>query len=243
MANLKPQSPLTYMDDYIFPLTSADQVIIDEQGHRLDSVLGDMLRVEEIASSGGGVSVDAASVQGKTVQDIYNTLYPVGSIYTSSTATNQSSSLGFGTWKLVGKQFIDTAEYDNSANTFFTPNATNTTSAAVVCIRSGTTLTVRLQINNKVAIGTTELVMGTFNWEAMGISGLSYDLFYFLGGSVDGDDAFLYRVYKNGDVHIWKYINSSIAANKNCYTSFTVTVPYTKMLDSACDKFHWKRTA
>ena len=36
MANyLKPQSPLQKGTDYIYPLTTADQIIIDENGTRL----------------------------------------------------------------------------------------------------------------------------------------------------------------------------------------------------------------
>lgn len=241
MANLKPQSPLKYMDDYIYPLTSADQVIVDEKGTRLDSIMSGMIYSEEIISNGGPIAIDADSVCGETPQSIYNNLYPVGSVYTTSTAVNPGTLLGFGTWKLVGKEFRDASEF-NSDNTFFIPDATNTTSADVCCIRSGASMTIRLHIHNKVAINTAELVMGKFNWEAMGVTQLPFDLFYLLGGSVDGDDAFLYRVYKDGNVHVWKYISSSIAKDKDCYSVFSATIPHENMLDSACDKFYWERT-
>lgn len=39
MAYLKPQSPLKKGEDYIYPITTVDQVISNEDGTRLNAVL------------------------------------------------------------------------------------------------------------------------------------------------------------------------------------------------------------
>lgn len=49
MAYLKPQSPLQQGSDYIYPITTADQIIIDDNGTRLGDGDGNVNINDQIA--------------------------------------------------------------------------------------------------------------------------------------------------------------------------------------------------
>lgn len=240
------KSTLTHMDEVIYPLTTAEQVIVDEKGTRLNTAISGMLLAEEIDADGGGVSIDAASVLGETPNSIYNKLHPVGSIYMTTTSENPSDLLGFGTWELTGKGFKEflTIERIDSDGKYFTINGTNTTSATTYISRSNSSIDMRLHLINKVAWGDTELAIGNFNLEELGISAFPYMLRE-LGSSDDGNCVASFTINEDGSVgNSDAFAEASIAKANNIQLPIhCASIPHELMLDSACDKFYWKRIA
>ena len=88
MAYKKPQDPLTNNGFGIYPLTTADQVILSD-GSRLEKA--------------GKINADKLS--GKTLTEIMLEIYPVGAIYTSTVATSPASLFG-GTWERLKDRFL-----------------------------------------------------------------------------------------------------------------------------------------
>ena len=256
---LKPQSALKHMDDYIYPLTTADQVIVDEtEKTRLSEVLSKtQLYFDEVPSSGGGVNINATSVGGYNVEQLMNKLYPVGSIYTTTEAINpglhldgnneeKAGLLGFGSWELIGKGFKEFSELDriDSENKYFIINTTNTTSATTYISRSNSSIDIRLHLVNKVAWGDTELAIGSFNLEELGISGFPYMLRE-LGSSDDGNCVAAFSINQDGSItNTDAFAEASVAKANNIQLPIhCASIPHELMLDSACDKFYWKRIA
>lgn len=135
----KPQSPIQSGEDFIYPLTTADQVILSD-GSRLEkngqiSIGGGTVKtVSGIAPDSAGnvalgaanigaatagevsqlksdkldktaTAADASKLGGKTLAEIMLTLYPVGSIYMSVSATSPASLFG-GTWEQLKDRFL-----------------------------------------------------------------------------------------------------------------------------------------
>lgn len=88
MAYKKPQDPLTNNGFGIYPLTTADQVILSD-GSRLEKV--------------GKINAD--KLDGRTLAEIMLEIYPVGAIYTSTVATSPASLFG-GTWEQLKDRFL-----------------------------------------------------------------------------------------------------------------------------------------
>ena len=81
---LKPQSPLQKGADYIYPLTTADQVIIDEAGTRLGDGKGNLNVIDEEAR----VAANAALTAATNAQSTASAAMPKANFsWDSSTAT------------------------------------------------------------------------------------------------------------------------------------------------------------
>ena len=84
--HLMPQAPLMYGEDYIYPLTRAEQVVLSD-GTRLEKN-----GVLSVRTSDGG-SLDPLA------------FYPIGSIYLSVNATNPGALFG-GVWEQIKDKFM-----------------------------------------------------------------------------------------------------------------------------------------
>lgn len=84
----KPQSTLVQGGVGIYPLTTADQVILSD-GSRLEK--------------DGKINVD--KLGGKTLAEIMLALYPVGAVYISANSTSPASLFG-GTWTQLTDRFL-----------------------------------------------------------------------------------------------------------------------------------------
>ena len=84
----KPQSTLVQGGAGIYPLTTADQVI-----------LGDGSRLEKDGK------INADKLGGKTLAEIMLELYPVGAVYISANSTSPASLFG-GTWERIDGRFL-----------------------------------------------------------------------------------------------------------------------------------------
>ena len=106
MTYKKPQDPLTNNGFGIYPLTTADQVILSD-GSRLEkngSVnLVTLPTTEE--TPGNAPTINAGTFGGMTVGQFVDMIYPVGSIYISASATSPETLFG-GTWESIGGRFL-----------------------------------------------------------------------------------------------------------------------------------------
>lgn len=165
--------------------------------------------------------------------------YPVGSVYVSNTNENPSSRLG-GTWELIDKEF---KSYASSSNNFFNADSTNCELNSCYYTRGGHSIQMRLNYTNKVSLSDTNLTLGTFDFDELGVTAFPYSLYNVIGAT-DGGNALL-TAYINYSTGILTHAESTstVAANNSCYLLFEVVLTYNRMLDSFCDKFYWKRTA
>lgn len=93
----KPQSTLVQGGVGIYPLTTADQVILAD-GSRLEK----------------GGKINADKLGGKTLAVIMLALYPVGAVYISANSTSPASLFG-GTWESISGRFLLAADSTYSA--------------------------------------------------------------------------------------------------------------------------------
>lgn len=88
MAYKKPQDPLTNNGFGIYPLTTADQVILSD-GSRLEKA--------------GKINAD--KLDGRTLAEIMLALYPIGAVYISANSTSPASLFG-GEWTQINGRFL-----------------------------------------------------------------------------------------------------------------------------------------
>lgn len=178
-----------------------------------------------------------------TKQNYLDIIYPIGSIYTTNTNINPSTSLTIGTWALVDKEF--SFKKINIADVI-TLNKTNCTSLTGQIIRNNHFLSVYFSLNPKVAITDSTLQMGTFNLSNIGVSSL-YSQSY--SSMSDGGQAiFTYNISASGvfsttDVIVRGSSTASSAAGTTLIGYCVIPISAGQMLDECCDRFFWKRTA
>lgn len=168
-------------------------------------------------------------------------VYPVGSVYLSSSNTNPSETFG-GTWKLVDKEFKPQIL---SGEEIFTINTTNVSELSnAYCVLSGHNLHLRIYIKNKVAFGEAALQLGTVHFANIGVTRLPITVYGF--GASDALNGPLYfslnttsGVMTHYDLH--GEGSTSTGSNINYHIEQEILPDY--MLDSFCSKFCWKRTA
>lgn len=170
-----------------------------------------------------------------------NEAHPVGSVMITVTNTNPSASVGGGTWENIDKEF---SWYKPSTNTGWTINSTNTTSANVYWGRSGHTISITGSFVNKVDLADTELTIGTLNLGTLGISRTGQD-HWFTGYSDNGSCILMMKFsYNTGNLNVCDVVGDPyVSAGRSCNFGFTLNIPSTFILDSASNKFYWKRTA
>ena len=106
MAYKKPQDPLTNNGFGIYPLTTADQVILSD-GSRLEkNGVVDLVTLPTTEETPGNApTINAGTFGGMTVSQFVEMIYPVGSIYMSANATSPASLFG-GTWEQLKDRFL-----------------------------------------------------------------------------------------------------------------------------------------
>lgn len=167
-----------------------------------------------------------------------NDIYPVGSVYCSSTNTNPSSKFG-GTWELKNKGFISLGD---GGTKYFTANSNITTYNCYV-VRNGKTLRIRLEFTPAVDITDTGLELGTFSLTEMGIEGFNVNYLDILGGSDGGNCACTFRISSAGIVTVSDIVGlDTFPKGQACYVDFTTPLTLSRMLDNACNEFYWVRT-
>ena len=177
----------------------------------------------------------------------FDSVNPVGSILITSTNTNPSSELG-GTWELIDKEFTSYSITDSGNGDIFQKNTTNVGDYNIYFTRSGHSIMIRLMCKNLVELNDDAVELGNILFEKLGISRTYYSLYSHLGGT-DGGNAVVQCTlnYTSGLVTVTdvlhKVVGSNVATDSEIYFEFNLTLHRSHMLDDACNKFYWKRTA
>lgn len=171
---------------------------------------------------------------------------PFDYILITDNNTNPSSYLG-GTWTLIDKEFKELKAEDNSGN-YFTINETGATSYTLFLIRNKKSIYCRLNVYNAVELSDNDVIFGNLNFQALGISRLYFGHVSSLGATDGGNTAFQFSInWETGKVTsndiLPKSDTESVGIGKSCYMYFELPCHTEYMLDSACDKFYWKRTS
>ena len=186
-------------------------------------------------------------ISAENLNNNFELMHPVGSIFVTNSNVNPSEQLG-GKWSLINKEFSSAKGSDTGNGTYFTKHSTNVGNYGLYFVRNGNSIDIRLMVKNNVELSDDKVILGNILFENLGFSQLYYSLYSHLGGT-DGGNAVIQctLMYDTGEVSandvIHKSNASNVATNSEIYFEFSFTVPMEYMLDSACDKFYWKRTS
>lgn len=176
----------------------------------------------------------------------FHTMYPVGSVYCSSTNTNPSALYG-GTWELIDKAF-------STANHIIYQGQNDTLKQfSILAEKSGNTVRFIIDMTTKIEV-TDVTPLGRISKDTMSKLGLTEAPYYFLNDLkgtlavvVDSGTIAHVQLAKSGEVTMYSVFNvdgtKTIPANKRIFFDGVVTCKPEQMIDSFCDRFYWKRTA
>lgn len=177
-------------------------------------------------------------------KNLIDYVYPVGSICIRETKSDPVSTLG-GTWTLVDKEFTSLYIEDTN-NTYFTPNTDVVSSCTVRIVRTGHTITIKIYVTipETVSLTDTSSTLGSLNYEALGISELPTNRSFPIGYS-DGGNAIMmgYLYGDTGALTVNDIVGADSVSGTSVYFDFTETITSNYMLNTACNKFYWKRKA
>ena len=175
----------------------------------------------------------------------FESAYPVGSVYCSSTNTNPSTIFG-GTWELIDKGFKNNSTEITQDPTDYLLNFD------VASIRTGQTVRFRIHLTTGEDINDKSVTLGTVDLQAHGLqeNNESYFLYGVFGGvamSDGGDATITYDFNNTGVLEVNDCLNVNgthvLPAGSSFYINVVVTTSQSRMNDTFCDKFYWKRTA
>lgn len=175
---------------------------------------------------------------------LFLAMHPVGSLYWSGENVNPSATYG-GEWELVDKEFASTSVSDNtSEKVLFSPNETNINFYAAYMYRGGHSVRLRIDVRSNVEFSDTSYEIGTLNLETIGVSGLSSSIISTLMASDASNGAVMVNISYNGNVEANDVVKTPTTYDGvTFYMNADITFSQNLMLDSACDKFCWKRLA
>lgn len=172
--------------------------------------------------------------------------FSIGTVIITSSNVNPKIDYG-GTWELIDKEFKSKYVYEQSSE-YFEMNENVSTTSLFTFIRSGHSIQMRLRFTPAMSpISDATTIIGTINLANIGVTRLTQGINAGVGGSDGGNCTFLYDVnFSTGEVSVIDVFTraggSSINAGQ-CFFQFSMNFQKSYMLDSACDKFFWKRTA
>lgn len=169
-------------------------------------------------------------------------IHPVGSVLCTSTNTNPSATY-VGTWTLIDKGFKSHSSFTEPPDVFTA--GTNVVADTIYLSRGGNTIRIRLSLIINSAISDTGMSLGTLKWADVGITGLHAGIIEQLAYRDGANGGIVYTIYhESGEIQLVDVFDqSSITTGNTFYLDFTFVSDHTRMLDSVCDKFYWKRTA
>ena len=183
----------------------------------------------------------------KALRDAYTNVHPIGSVLCMSTNTNPEDTLGYGTWTLIDKEFTPQYKYVSDNAGWTAANGSIATNYSAMYL-AGHSINMRLQITITAATLDSDLLLGTLDPSAFGLTGIPHqklhNTFFVDGGETlgaisIGTDG---KVTLNETVGVLTGEHSmNITYPLNLHVIYTVFPQH--MLDSFCNKFYFKRTA
>lgn len=166
--------------------------------------------------------------------------YNIGDVYITSTNTNPKNTLGYGTWQLIDKEF----KSSNLTNAF--SKHSDCESCTFNVIRSGHEITIFGTFVMNIDLLDSQGNVGYVDYDEIGITNLCTTAF-FTGYCDTANSVLLLAIGpESGLLYSFDVVNAGhteVAAGNTIRCTLTLTNDYQNMLNSACDKFYWKRTA
>lgn len=173
--------------------------------------------------------------------------YNMGDIFITSENINPSNSLG-GEWELIKKEFKElyyNSNISNSGDTqYFSENSINSSTSNIAIIRNGQSILLRINITISVEVTDSQIEIGQFNMNALGLS--SYLTLLTSAPFDDGHGICFCKIDGSGKIYTMDSVtrkgdNLFVPANSTGSITFNLLGTNDTMLDRACDKFYWKR--
>ena len=166
-------------------------------------------------------------------------LYPVGTCYTTSTNTNPSTLGMPGTWTLIDKEFKSQYIYTDDTTYITRTNISDSSARLVV---GGHSIIVDMKF-----VLSTALTDSTLNVLTLKLSSFISDFRnqrYSSGWTDSGNAMVMFSLSNTGILQCMDVIGvDTVASGETCYVNLNIAMSFENMVDSACDKFIWKRTA
>lgn len=168
-------------------------------------------------------------------------IYPVGSVYISSTNTDPNTVFGGGTWTLSHKRFA----YQTIENPV-TYNTTNTASGVSTAVLNGETIQLRMTYTLAVDTADTSVDIGQLDLSAIGLTGKYSEIVLYIS---DGAGAIgMVQISSTGAITNIDVVGKSggtIPASGAYSGQVRASLMFGQgsVVDSFCDEFHWVRTA
>ena len=211
-------------------------------------------RIKQLETDVGGLNTNLIGFKSKY-------FYPVGSVYISTIAYENSADLsneevlGRGTWRLIDKEF---KSVDTSLNSFDKSNNTDyATINNIYYVRAGHAIRLRIYLTlstvllKAIANGelekeeSTKLKIAHITLANLGVSSFRLDLLNIPILSDKGECLFMANIKKDGAIELTDHIAKSVGLETKqdcgCYINLDITCPMTVMADSACNKFYYER--
>ena len=154
----------------------------------------------------------------------------------TSTKTPPDAS---GNWELIDQEL----SYDSDTTGF---TKSNLSSANFVWVRNGHNLYCRLTFVNSVTLNDTAVTIGKIDCATLGVLDLTYDK-YPIGYTDGGGAVLMITIDNKGDVIVEDVIDKGgsnvVSSGASCRVDFTCVIAPENMLESACNKFYWRRKA
>ena len=172
---------------------------------------------------------------------LLNALYPIGSVYITSTNSNPANTLG-GSWTLVDKEFKSVKHSEADTGDRFT-KTTDVSSYDLYMIYGGHTIRLRLGFKLTAGYNKDDVVnVGDLILSNIGVSGLYHSILSIPAMGDAGNGLLMGNISNSGTVYINDVVKASTAGG-SLYINEEITLKKDEMLDSFCDKFYWKRTS
>ncbi len=184
-------------------------------------------------------NIQSGYLKTKNGTQLFSTVpYPIGAIYLSVDSTNPSKLFG-GTWELIDKEFNPLM----TSSVGFEPSS-DIKSTTVSFTRSAHTIVVNMAFSVKVALTDATVSLGSFVFEELGVTNFSF-MTRETGFTDAGNATVMLDVDETtGEVRSVDVVGTdSVKAGSACFVTFVFQFTSTQMLDEACNKFYWKRTA
>lgn len=175
----------------------------------------------------------------------FESVYPIGSVYCSSTNNNPSEIYG-GEWELIDKGFkTGTLDIEQGVTEYLS-------TFDVSSVRTGQIVRFRLHLTTAKEIADSSVTLGTVDLGAHGLleTNESYFLYGIFGGvaiSDGGNATITYDFNNTGVLEINDCLNVDgthvLPAGSSFYINAVVSTSQSRMSDEFCDKFYWKRIA